>query len=394
LTYCNATAGDQVTTVSTLAFNRILDFSPQTGMIEVEPGIRLGDLFAFTVPRGFLLPVMPGHPSITVGGCVGCDVHGKNQHREGNFESAVDALTVFHPHHGEQHCSRSAMPELFELTVGGFGLTGVITSVRLQLGKLPGDAMKVRRTPVRNLVEAVELLRQGQEADAIYSWHNFNLRGSRFGQGYVYSSQFVSGTARRDLRAETLTPENRASWPMGLLTAPAMRMAMHGYDWMQRLKPDVHEEALPRAIFPIIGKESYFRLYGRRGFHEYQVIVPFDGWARFVDRLRTMVAEHDVTVGLASLKLFRGVQRWLRFNGNGVCLAIDVPAGERARRFFAAMDQLTLDVAGVVNVAKDSRLSAEFARRAFPEYDRFRAALAARDPKRRMQSKLRERIDV
>ncbi len=196
LTYCNATAGDRVATVSTLAFNRILDFSPQTGMIEVEPGIRLGDLFAFTVPRGFLLPIMPGHPSITVGGCVGCDVHGKNQHCEGNFESAVDALTVFHADHGEQHCSRSTMPELFELTVGGFGLTGVITSVRLQLERLPGNAMKVRRTPVRNLIEAFELLRQGQEADAIYSWHNFNLRGSRFGQGYVYSSQFVSGTAQ------------------------------------------------------------------------------------------------------------------------------------------------------------------------------------------------------
>ncbi len=106
--------------------------------------------------------------------------------------------------------------------------------------------------------------------------------------------------------------------------------------------------------------------------------MPFDRWASFADRLRAMVAEHDVTVGLASLKLFRGVQRWLRFNGNGVCLAIDVPTGERARRFFAAMDNLTLDVEGIVNVAKDSRLSAEFARRVFPDYDRFREALAAR----------------
>ena len=88
--------------MSTLAFNRILDFCPTSGTIEVEPGIRLGELFAFSVPRGYLLSIMPGHPSITVGGCIGCNVHGKNQHREGNFENAVEALTVFHPEHGEQ----------------------------------------------------------------------------------------------------------------------------------------------------------------------------------------------------------------------------------------------------------------------------------------------------
>ena len=181
---------------------------------------------------------------------------------------------------------------------------------------------------------------------------------------------------------------------MGFLSAPAMRMAMHAYGWMQRLKPDESEEALPRAIFPIIGKESYFRLYGKRGFHEYQVIVPFDRWAAFVDRLRSLIAEHGVTIGLASLKLFRGEQRWLRFNGNGVCLAIDVPAGERAKRFLDSMDNLTLDVGGIVNLSKDSRASADFARRVFPEYDAFRNALACADPQRSLQSSLRERIDV
>ena len=77
LSYCNAAAGRGVATICTLAFNRILDFSAETGIVEVEPGIRLGDLFAFSVPRGFLLPIMPGHPSITVGGCIGAS-HGRS----------------------------------------------------------------------------------------------------------------------------------------------------------------------------------------------------------------------------------------------------------------------------------------------------------------------------
>ena len=394
LTYCNAAAGRGVATISTLAFNRILDFSAETGIVEVEPGIRLGDLFAFSVPRGFLLPIMPGHPSITVGGCIGCGIHGKNQHREGNFENAVEGFSIFHPDHGEQQCSRDANAELFELTVGGFGLTGLITSVRLRLGKLNGNVLKVHRTPVRDLLEAVDLLREGHEADSIYSWHNFNVRGEHFGRGYVYAGQFLSGIAHNELRAKTLTPENRARWPMAFLSTPAMRLAMHGYDWSQRMTAKAKEEALPGAIFPIIGKESYFRLYGRRGFYEYQVIVPFDRWTSFVDRLRQIVAEHGVTIGLASLKLFRGAQRWLRFNATGVCLAIDVPADEAARRFFTALDGLTLDAGGVINLAKDSRVTAAVARKVFPEYDGFREALAARDPRRRMQSSLRERLDV
>ena len=394
LTYCNASAGNGVATISTLAFNRILEFSPQTGSVVVEPGIRLGDLFKFTVPRGFLLAIMPGHPSITVGGCIGCDIHGKNQHREGNFENSVEELTVYHPEFGERQCSRQVLPELFDLTLGGFGLTGVITSARLKLAELPGDALEVRRRPVGNLIEAVELLQQEHDSDVVYSWHDFNRRGARFGQGYLYSGRFLVRHTVSDLRFQILTPENRRRWPVGLLSSPVLCVAMRGYGWAQRLKSTTYLEPLPRAMFPIVGKESYFRIYGSAGFQEYQVIVPFDRWSRFADRLRSMIAESGVAVGLASLKLFSGKQQFLRFDGTGVCLAIDVPAGERARRFFASLDALTLDLGGTVNIAKDSRLNAEFVRRVFPQYDRFRDALANHAPKRHIQSCLRKRLDV
>src|SRR5262249_30999826 len=136
LTYCGASAGAGVRSVSSLLFNRILDFDGVAGRVRVEPGIELGALYRFAVPRGWILPIMPGHPSITVGGCVGCNVHGKNHCREGNFINVVESLTLFHPDHGEIFCSRTEIPEVFHLTVGGFGLTGFLTSVELRLGKL------------------------------------------------------------------------------------------------------------------------------------------------------------------------------------------------------------------------------------------------------------------
>jgi decaprenylphospho-beta-D-ribofuranose 2-oxidase len=394
LSYCAASAGSGVRSVSALPFNRVLAFDGQRGTVTVEAGIRLGDLFRFTTPRGWVLPIMPGHPCITVGGCVGCNVHGKNHYHEGNFVNVVEAFTLFHPDHGELTCSRSQRPALFELTVGGFGLTGFLTSVTLRLRRLAGSAVRLRRQRCADLVEAVELLDREREADVLYSWHNFNRRGGGFGAGFVYAGHYLDEERAGAFRCRTLTSEGRGRWRVGPLAGWMTRTAARVYGWSQRLARAEKVQDLASATFPINGKEVYFRLFGRGGFREYQVLVPRDRWRQAGGRLADLIAEHDTPIGLASLKLFRGQPCHLRFDGNGVCLALDAPAGERSLALFAALDRLTEDVGGVVNVAKDSRLDAAFLRRVFPGYEGFKGALHAHDPKRRLDSALRRRLDV
>ncbi len=395
LSYCGAAAGTGVRSVSGLRFNRILAFDAGTGRVVVEAGLRLGELFRFTTPRGWILPIMPGHPSITVGGCVGCNVHGKNHYRDGNFINAVEALTLFHPDHGELVCSRQERPELFHLTVGGFGLTGFLTSVTLRLRRLSGPAMRIRKRQVPDLCAAVELLEEDREADLLYSWHNFNRRGPGFGAGYVYTGTSVpEPECANEFRYRELVPEDRGAWPMGSLGGRATRAAVRVYGWSQRLARAERVVGLAAATFPISGKEAYFHLFGRTGFREYQVLVSRDHWRPFTKRLAAVIERHDVPIGLASLKLFRGRARGLDFDGSGVCLAVDAPANERAMGLFTDLDHLTEEVGGRVNLGKDSRLAAPVVRRLFPEYDGFKAALRAHDPKCRFTSAMRRRLDV
>ena len=129
-------------------------------ILEVESGVTLGQIYRFATPRGLFLLVQPGHPKITVGGCIGADVHGKNQFRDGTFLNVVESLRLFHPSHGVLELSRSSNPDLFFLTCGGYGLTGNILTARLRLAPIPSSRIVLKTFPVRNIYEFADDLAQ------------------------------------------------------------------------------------------------------------------------------------------------------------------------------------------------------------------------------------------
>jgi len=392
LSYCAASAGSGVRSVDARHFNRILDFDP-SGIVTVEAGISLGDLYRFSVPRGWILSVMPGSPSITVGGCIAANIHGKNQFKDGNFRAVVDELRLFHPDHGELSCSDRAEQDLFNLTVGGFGLTGFITSARLKLQRLTGSAFRLRRLRVDSLEEAAVLMKGlADEVQVLYSWHDLNGHG--FGRGFVYAGNQVDSPVNDSLQYEELVSETRGKWKLPLFNKLTTRLSLAAYALSQRWSSREQIVGLPQAMFPPVGKEFYFKLFGRRGLREYQVLTPNDCWPEAVKSLKALISKHRIPITLASLKIFRGRSHMLNFDGDGVCLTLDAPESDATRRFFADLDLWTESASGIVNIAKDSRLEAAFVRRVFPEYERFRTELAAFDPKHRFDSALRRRLNV
>jgi len=166
------------------------------------------------------------------------------------------------------------------------------------------------------------------------------------------------------------------------------------YSVSQRLQPVEQRIGIGSSSFPPNGREFYFHLFGKNGFREYQVLVPRDGWKAFEDALPNLVARHRAPITLGSLKLFRGERGLLHFDGAGVCMAIDVPEGKAGHALFAGLDELTSAVKGIVNIAKDSRVTAQLVSQLFPEYDLFRTKLNEFDPRRRFDSALRRRLDV
>lgn len=405
LSYCAASFGTGVLSLDHRQFNRVLGFDAENAVVHVEAGISLGELFDFLAPRGFLLRTQPGHPSITVGGCIAADVHGKNQYRDGNFSSQVEALTLFHPRHGTVGLSRDLNPDWFALTCGGYGLTGSILSASLRVVAIPGRSTRLNRTPLAGLAE---LCRQFESAattsDIVYSWHDLSLSAKPFGRGVLVQGVFVP----EEVRASRDTPktptgdsvrgllrsERRGRGYPRLLNAATVSM-LNSLLFTFKYSRSTQFVGLYESLFPVAGNASrYFDLFGRAGFHEYQALLPPDRFESFAREMEQQVRKRGVPVSLASAKFFRGHQSRLRFDGSGICFAVNVPRTTEARQFMENMDGIVLGHGGIPNVIKDSRLPADIARRAFAEFDRFRDDLLRLDPERLYRSELSERLGL
>jgi decaprenylphospho-beta-D-ribofuranose 2-oxidase len=396
LSYCNAGAGRNCRIISSLAFNRILAFDPDNNLLTVEPGMNLGDLFEFVTARNRYFPVLPGHPAITVGGCTAFNVHGKTQHNVGNFIDFVEKLTLFHPAHGECTCSREDYRDLFFLTVGGFGTTGYITSVTLRLLPLKGHRVRFRKHKAASLNEAVEIMtRLSPEADVLYSWNDLNRRGEHFGQGLVFSEQFLPGGAPAEKpHFHRFTPEMRRRLMLNFYCRLTAHIECSVYYAMESLTPMERECSLKSTAFPIHGKEIYYLLFGRQGLREYQMLFPHETWHAAAADVQALTEQMPMPMTLGSMKFFSGKGDLLNFRGDGICLVIDVPANRHAVPFFNRLDEIVIRHGGVVNLSKDSRLTAETAQKIFPEYEQFKQQLHAFDPEKRFMSALRKRMHV
>ncbi len=395
LSYCAASTGQGIVSISSQCFNRILAFDKEKGSVTVECGVTVGQLFEWVVKHAWIPPVLPGHPSITVGGSIGFNVHGKSQFHSGNFGDWIEMLWVYHPDHGEQECSKQSNAELFYLTIGGFGLTGFITKVQLRLKKITGNSIVFRRYKTKNLIDAVNIMEEKVlGVDYLYSWNDLNLRGSSFGKGIVYTETFAQDNIPSSAPFHHLSAQNRPLFNFSLFNAYTLPVVLAGYQIKERISQAEVCLDLNTAAFPINGKEIYFKLFGKRGFREYQMLLPRNKWEDAIPIIENTIKKYQVPTALCSLKLFQGTTEYLNFCGSGVCLVIDVPAIPNALLLYQELDELVIKCGGIVNLSKDSRLSAQTIRHMFPEYQKFVTKIQMRDPNKRFDSELRRRIEI
>lgn len=397
LTYCLASGGNGITSIDFTKFNRILAFDGNLGYIKVEAGISVGDLMSYIIKKGWYFPVLPGYPTITIGGCLANNVHGKLQFKSGNFGNHVIEFNLYHPDHGEITCSHTKNQEIYHLTTGGLGLTGVILSVTLALEPLKGSALEKRKVPCGSLREAVAIMNSQKDLyENVYSWNNLNLRGKHFGKGIVYLEQFSREGSPGKVRnyRGTIDSESRKSFTSGLLNRMTTPVECAGYYFLGRILPGPSLLSLEESTFPIYGKEIYFKLFGKNGLREYQLIIPETGSESFFYELEIMIGKLKVPITLGSLKLFSGENRHLNFCQDGICLAVDIPAGDKYQELFHQIDQLVINHHGIANLSKDSRLSMAVVSKMYREYTDFKEQLLKFDPAKRFNSALRERIGV
>lgn len=392
LSYCTAGAGNESVAVSSRHFNRIREFDTVAGVIDVESGVTVGTLTRVASGRGWIPPVLPGHPSITVGGCIGFNVHGKSQRECGNFRNCIESLELFHPDHGRIRCSRTENPDVFDVTVGGFGMTGFVTSARLRLDALIGGTVARESIPVYGLEHAVEVMETFDSGASVYSWNDLSRSGDGFGAGLVYVDRIEIEPSAWGDRDPTLSAETRRRLPFSLFNRVTTPFVNRGYRFIDRLRAGPTRLPLKSGVFPIAGREVYYRLFGRRGLREYQALVPRATWSDVSGALRKMLRAHGLAPTLGSLKLFSGRRSLLDFCGDGVCFALDVPAVPRALELFSEIDRLVVEAVGIANLSKDGRLSTATIREMYPGWNDFVDTVRDFDPDRRFRSTLGDRV--
>jgi decaprenylphospho-beta-D-ribofuranose 2-oxidase len=378
------------------AFDRILAFDSQYGRIQVEAGITLASLLNVTIPAGFWLPVIPGYPHITVGGCVAANVHGKNPATQGTFRNYIQAITLFHPAYGMLSVSEENHPSVFHLTCGGYGLTGVILTVTLRLEKLIGTKAVVQRTRVASLHEAYQVITESSAtSEFAYSMHHALPEPQLFGRGYVSRGHIPPGPLAQKWRmpgGRVLTASSRGGIPPSLFGGLRTRCVLAAHWLMESARKTETTETLFDAMFPLARRWYYFMFYGRAGLAEYQVIIPHGHAELFLTELQRVLLKEKPPAVMCSLKLFKGDQQLLRFEMEGLCVALDLVRSEKTNRFLATLDSLLMASGGIPYLIKDSRLPEPVARRCYPQFETMKAELHRFDPERLFRSEMSERL--
>ena len=369
-------------TLSTLRLNRMLDFDPATGVLTCEAGVLLADILETFVPRGWFPPVVPGTKFVTVGGMIAADVHGRNHHRDGSFGAHVQALTLAAADGTPRACSRDSDPDRFRATVGGMGLTGVILSARLRLRPI-GSAFVMQETlATRDLGETLELCEASAEWPFSAAWIDGLAGAAQRGRSLLTRGRFLPATtpAPAGITARLAWPRAARRRPRVAVDAPAalLNRASVGLFNALRYRRGAAERARPvhaeRFFFPLDRLHGWNRLYGRRGFVQYQCVLPRRESAAGIAALLDLLAGAGQGPFLAVLKLLGGAgEGLLSFPMEGCTLALDLPLRRGTLRLLDQLDEITHGCGGRVYLAKDARCAPHRMAQGYPGLAAFQA---------------------
>jgi decaprenylphospho-beta-D-ribofuranose 2-oxidase len=383
--------------------DRIISFDEATGLLSAEAGTTLAQVLDEFVPRGWFPPVTPGTKFVSLGGCVAADVHGKNHHRDGAFVAHVAELEIVLADGNRRRCSPQKDVELFWATIGGMGLTGIITEVSFQLRPIETAYLVVEHSRASNLDELLTLL-EDQSLDDHYSvaWIDCLAKGRSIGRGIFMRGHHAEVAALQGKVADPLRLKTQRRFnlsfdlPSGLLNWLSGSAFNHFYYWSQgrREKPFITD--YERFFYPLDSVANWNRLYGPRGFVQYQCVFPPATARRGLRRLLDALAHSGRPSFLGVLKRFGPEgQGLLSFPMEGYTLAIDLPVtNPELFTFLDRLDEIVMEDGGRVYLAKNPRLRPELFKAMYPRLPEWVRIKAQVDPGNRFSSDLSRMLEL
>ncbi len=389
-------------TLLTTNLNRVLDFDDQLGVLRCEAGLTLQKINELFIPQGWFPMVTPGTQFVTIGGAVAFDVHGKNHHIDSSFCRYVHSFTLLTASGRYMLCSRTENSDLFWATVGGMGLTGIITEVEFSLRRIETAYIRSHTFKAKNLDEAFALFDQ-HDSHYPYSvaWIDCLASGDSLGRSIVMFGDHAEPTdltEQQKKSALSIREKHRFTIPIDLPGGILNRFTVGSFNALY------YHKHLGKEHSSIIDWDSYFypldflwdwnRLYGKKGFTQYQFVVPLEKSHTAISKVLEIISKKGWGSFLSVLKRLGEQDGWLSFPFPGYTLAIDMPIKPGLWELLDELDQVVMEHGGRVYLAKDVRLSPDTFRAMYPKFNRWLKVKRAIDPENRFSSALATRLNL
>lgn len=394
--YGDASLADE--TINTLKYDKILSFDTVNGVFECQSGLMLDAVLEVVVPKGWFLPVTPGTKFITVGGAVGSDVHGKNHHVDGSFSNHIVEMDLVLASGEVVTCTPEKYPDLFEATCGGMGLTGLITRVKFRLKKIESSYIRQKQVKASNLEEIIELFEKYKDYTYSVAWIDCLQKGAHFGRSILILGEHAKvselpESKKQDplklpKKKQITFPFNLPSWVLNAFTIKLFNWAYYGKNFKKEINNVVSYEPF---FYPLDAILHWNRGYGKKGFVQYQFVLPLEAKQGLIDILNR-ISDKGMGSFLAVLKVFGKQDSLISFPAEGYTLALDFPVRTGLFEFLDELDQVVLKYGGRLYMSKDARMKPEVLQAGYPRLEEFKSVVKKYNPDYKIKSIQSDRL--
>lgn len=379
---------------------RFLSFDEKSGQLECEAGLSLFEIIQTLGPRGFFPMITPGTKFVTVGGAIANDVHGKAHHEDGSFKNCVESFDILLASGKIVTASRKSHSDLFHANFGGLGLLGLILRAKIKLRKIETTYFKQQSFRAKNLNEMLDLIdEKDREFPYSVAWVNPLARGKSLGKGVLTAGNHARledlppGLKKAPLRITDKSSLNVPFFMPGFaLNALTMRILNGVIDYVQSHAATYsHYDSF---FYPLDAINNWNRGYGKRGFTQYQFVVPEEGARKSIRRIMEEIGTGGCKPFLNVLKKFGKGTNYLSFPMPGYTFAIDFPISRKLFPFLKRLDALVLDAGGRIYAGKDATLDAQSFASMYSQLDAWKKVKRKYDPNNMYQSDIGRRLGL
>ena len=398
--YGDASLGKRV--LLTCKLDRLLSFNEKDGIIECEAGFSLSEILRLFVPRGWFPPVTPGTRFVTVGGMLASDIHGKNHHKSGSFSNHVLGFSLLTADAQIRWVDRKTDLDLFLATAGGMGLTGVLLSVRFQMLPIRTAWIRQETRKIRSLSELIEQFEETSGYTYSVAWIDCLAGKRKVGRSLLMlgehaEAEELSASQKNPLYLDLKTKMSLpVDFPRFFLNSMSLRAFNTFYFQRIRKKRSLTIVPLLPFFYPLDAVHHWNRIYGKRGFFQYQCVLPKvpDGAAALREMLLAIARAGEGSF-LSVLKLFGPEDApFLSFAREGYTLALDFPVRSGTAVLLERLDDITRQAGGRLYLTKDARMSREFFQSSYPQLKQFLKVKGRVDPENCFTSLQAERLGL